>query len=86
MPTKYKGKTAIYKGVGGFFFLRLMCPSITNPHVYGLLENPPDETVQRYLVLLSKILQSIANGKFIVDNAHLTKEHFLVRRSPTWKY
>jgi len=48
--------------VAGFYFLRLMCPAITNPHVYGLQREPPDEVSQRYLILLSKVLQNIANG------------------------
>lgn len=59
---KYPGSTdAIYKGLGGLFFLRFVCPAITAPHVYGLLEAPPIETTQRQLVLIGKVVQSIAN-------------------------
>lgn len=59
---KYPGSTdAIYKGLGGLFFLRFVCPAITAPHVYGLLESPPIETTQRQLVLIGKVIQSIAN-------------------------
>lgn len=59
---KYPGSTeAIYKGLGGLFFLRFVCPAITAPHVYGLLEQPPIETTQRQLVLIGKVIQSIAN-------------------------
>jgi hypothetical protein len=64
IPNKFSDPTATYKGVGGFFFLRLICPAITNPHVYGLLQQSPNEVMQRSLVLLSKILQNISNGKF----------------------
>lgn len=52
---------AIYKGLGGLFFLRFVCPAISAPHVYGLLPNPPNETTQRQLVLIAKVIQSIAN-------------------------
>jgi hypothetical protein len=43
------------------FFLRFVCPAITAPHVYGLLESPPSVTTQRQLVLITKVIQSIAN-------------------------
>jgi hypothetical protein len=52
---------AVYKGLGGLFFLRFVCPAITAPHVYGLLESPPSVTTQRQLVLITKVIQSIAN-------------------------
>ena len=52
---------AVYKGLGGLFFLRFVCPAITAPHVYGLLERPPNEATQRQLVLIGKVIQSIAN-------------------------
>jgi neurofibromin 1 len=50
-----------YKSVGAFFFLRFVVPSITTPHIYGLLEIPPDEMSQRNLILLAKVLQNLAN-------------------------
>jgi len=52
---------AIYNAVGGLYFLRFVIPSIFAPHYYGLLKEPPTPTNQRNLVLLSKVLQSIAN-------------------------
>lgn len=59
---KFPGSTeAIYKGLGGLFFLRFVCPAITAPHVYGLLPSPPTEITQRQLVLIGKVIQSIAN-------------------------
>jgi len=48
---------AVYKAVGGFFFLRFVCPSLTAPHVYGLLEAPPNQICQRQLVLITKVIQ-----------------------------
>jgi len=62
MPKRYDDRSALFYAVGGFFFLRFICPSLTTPHVYGLLEEPPNETAQRYVVLISKTLQNIANG------------------------
>lgn len=59
---KFPGSVdAIYKGLGGLFFLRFVCPAISAPHVYGLLPSPPNETTQRQLVLITKVIQSIAN-------------------------
>jgi len=39
-----------------------MCPALMTPHIYGLLSEPPGDEAQRHLVLLSKILQSLANN------------------------
>lgn len=62
IATKFDtGNNADYKAVGGFLFLRFICPAITTPHVYGLLEEPPNEMSQRYFVLIAKLLQSLAN-------------------------
>ena len=58
---KFNSDMAVYKAIGGFFFLRFVCPSITAPHYYGLLDRPPNETTQRQLVLISKVIQSLAN-------------------------
>ena len=52
---------AVYKGIGGLFFLRFICPALTAPHVYGLLETPPNQITQRQLVLITKVIQTIAN-------------------------
>eukprot|EP01121_Diplochlamys_sp_Union-15-3_P018028 TRINITY_DN6479_c0_g3_i1.p1 TRINITY_DN6479_c0_g3~~TRINITY_DN6479_c0_g3_i1.p1 ORF type:complete len:651 (-),score=81.74 TRINITY_DN6479_c0_g3_i1:50-1891(-) len=52
---------ADFKGVGGFIFLRYICPAIMTPQVYALLPEPPNTVAQRYFVLLSKALQNLAN-------------------------
>eukprot|EP01130_Rhizamoeba_saxonica_P015853 TRINITY_DN7193_c0_g1_i1.p1 TRINITY_DN7193_c0_g1~~TRINITY_DN7193_c0_g1_i1.p1 ORF type:complete len:1667 (+),score=361.12 TRINITY_DN7193_c0_g1_i1:509-5509(+) len=52
---------SVYYAVGGLFFLRFVIPSIVAPHYYGLLQDPPSDPTQRQLILISKILQSIAN-------------------------
>jgi len=53
---------SVYTALGGQFFLRFLCPAITAPHVFGLMKEPPGENAQRYLVLLSKVLQNLANN------------------------
>eukprot|EP01105_Mastigella_eilhardi_P027354 TRINITY_DN83_c0_g1_i3.p1 TRINITY_DN83_c0_g1~~TRINITY_DN83_c0_g1_i3.p1 ORF type:complete len:1680 (-),score=360.95 TRINITY_DN83_c0_g1_i3:1037-6076(-) len=50
-----------YTAVGGVIFLRFICPAITVPHAYGLLVEPPTPRLQRQLVLLSKVMQNLAN-------------------------
>jgi hypothetical protein len=45
-----------------FVFLRFICPAITNPHIYGVLDYPPDTSSLRSLILLSKVLQNLATG------------------------
>ena len=62
VSAKFPGSIdAVYKGLGGLYFLRFVCPAITAPHVYGLLERPPNGATQRQLVLIGKVIQSIAN-------------------------
>jgi len=62
MPKRFAEQQPFYFAIGSFFFLRFIVPSLTTPHVYGLLDEPPNETVQRFLILISKTLQNIANG------------------------
>eukprot|EP01130_Rhizamoeba_saxonica_P007421 TRINITY_DN3003_c0_g2_i1.p1 TRINITY_DN3003_c0_g2~~TRINITY_DN3003_c0_g2_i1.p1 ORF type:complete len:1830 (+),score=358.39 TRINITY_DN3003_c0_g2_i1:36-5492(+) len=52
---------AVFFAVGGLFFLRYVIPSIFAPHVYGILTEPPNQDAQRQLVLISKVLQCVAN-------------------------
>jgi len=53
---------SVHTAIAGQFFLRLLCPSITAPHVYGLTKSPPGAQAQRYLILLTKVLQNLANN------------------------
>lgn len=45
----------------GYVFIYIFY-SITAPHAYGLLKGTPSENTQRKLILVSKILQNLANG------------------------
>jgi hypothetical protein len=58
---KFNSEEAILKAVGGFLFLRYICPAITAPHAYGLLPAPPNNVAQRQLVLIGKVIQNLAN-------------------------
>lgn len=58
---RFGSEDAVYKAVGGFLFLRFICPAITAPQYYGLLQQNPNEVVQRQLVLIAKVLQNLAN-------------------------
>jgi hypothetical protein len=73
-----------FAAIGGFVFLRYICPAIIVPHKYGLLESKHSFIIQRYfytytndyhrclvqplpeiqrdLLLVSKVLQTVANG------------------------
>lgn len=42
--------------IGGFLFLRFVCPAITTPHLYGLIDKEPDSDTRRVLVLITKLL------------------------------
>lgn len=49
--------------VGGFFFLRFICPAIVTPETFGIVTvEGIDSAARRALVLVSKILQSLTNG------------------------
>ncbi|KAK5581213.1 hypothetical protein RB653_001243 [Dictyostelium firmibasis] len=49
--------------VGGFIFLRFICPAIVAPEAFGLIprEEEPTSETRRGLVLVSKLLQNLAN-------------------------
>ena len=78
-----------FKSIGAFFFLRFICPAIAAPESY-FRDDPPDDYVRRQLVLLSKMIQNLANnvqfgGKeqfmaplnpFITDNAENLKRFY----------
>jgi len=57
---KYPNSTL--KAVGAFFFLRFFCPALIDPQNFGIVEEPPSPEARRQLLLITKILQNIANG------------------------
>jgi len=57
---RYDEKTA-YRAMGAFFFLRFVMPCLLAPHRWGILKAPPHPMAQRQIILLGKVLQSLAN-------------------------
>ncbi len=60
VESKFPG--ASEKAVGGFFFLRFICPAIVAPATFGLLQKHPSGAAHRALVLVAKVLQNAANA------------------------
>lgn len=51
-----------YTAVGSFIFLRFFCPAISQPHEHGLTSIVPPTKLSRALVLITKIIQNLANN------------------------
>ncbi|KAG8833280.1 Ras GTPase activating protein ira2 [Serendipita sp. 399] len=62
-----------YAAVGGFLFLRFICPAIVSPETVDL---PGDPSVKRGLLFITKIVQNLAN------NVLFGKEQFMVVLNP----
>lgn len=54
---KKKFPSALNYTVGGFYFLRLICPSIVSPDGFGVISSSVPPTARRPLVLISKVIQ-----------------------------
>jgi len=47
--------------IGGFIFLRFFCPAVSSPEAYGIVEEPPEASSRRLLILITKVLQNLSN-------------------------
>jgi len=47
--------------VGGFVFLRFICPSIVTPDGHKIINETIPSDARRPLVLISKVIQNISN-------------------------
>ena len=47
---------------GGLLFLRFFCPAIFTPHKFAVVEAAPGPVALRSLILISKVMQMMANG------------------------
>ncbi|KAG7400247.1 hypothetical protein PHYBOEH_006585 [Phytophthora boehmeriae] len=62
--TTAAGKEEFYMHLGGLVFLRFLCPALVVPHKMNLTpgNEAPNKQMQRTLVLLAKLMQSLANN------------------------
>lgn len=60
--TEKKFPESVNTVIGGYFFLRLICPATVSPEGFGIVDGVVNERARRALVYISKLLQSIANG------------------------
>jgi len=66
-----------YAFMGAIIFLRYICPALVVPHVHNVVKTPPPRHVSRGLLLVSKILQNLANSVEFGD-----KEQFMTVLNP----
>jgi hypothetical protein len=57
----------------GLLFLRFICPALASPQLYGLPSTGSNNNAQRNLLMISKIIQNLANNVFFGD-----KESFMI--------
>lgn len=50
-----------HTSVASFLFLRFFCPAISSPNLFGMADGPPPSNAFRFLILIAKVLQSLAN-------------------------
>ena len=63
--------------VGGFIFLRILCPILAAPEAYDLVKISIDRNLRRGLLLVSKIIQNLSNHVFFGN-----KEEFMISFNP----
>jgi len=51
-----------YQVIGEFFFNRLICPAISTPVSYGLMDEEPSLEARQVLILISNVLLNIVRG------------------------
>lgn len=66
-----------YFVIGGFLFLRYICPAVVAPDGYKLISATISDSQRRMLVLVSKILQTIANERTFGE-----KEEYMMCMNP----
>jgi neurofibromin 1 len=73
--------TANYSIVGGFIFLRFFCSAIFSPFGFGVAAEQPKPDAMRAFVLVSKVLQMIANGLSFSDKTSEEYAHTRATRN-----
>lgn len=67
------------RAVGGFIFLRLICPAILNPRLFNIVSETPSPMAARTLMMVVKAIQNLANHVEFVANY---KEPFMEAINP----
>ena len=67
--------------VGTVLFLRFINPAIVSPYEMGIVEKQPPSTIKRGLMLMSKILQNIANHVEFSKEQHMLGFNEFVQRN-----
>lgn len=73
---KYPNSDTYLKAVGTVIFLRFINPAIVAPYESGIVDKQPPPKITRGLMLVSKILQNIAN------NVEFSKEEYMIPFNP----
>lgn len=80
VEAKFPGNGLV--AVGGFFFLRFLCPALAAPDVNGL-ELDISPPARRACILIGKIIQNLSNGvEFAKETFMLPFNSFLSRYKP----
>lgn len=66
------------QAIGGFMFLRFICPAISTPEVHGLCKSIHDHT-KRHFLLIAKVIQAVINNVPFVQKDPYLKDfnHFV---------
>jgi len=67
--------------IGGFYFLRFFCPAIVSPDLIGIVSSSIDTSTRRALILISKILQNIANSQVFHEEYMKPLNSFVTKSS-----
>ena len=57
--------------VGGYIFLRFICPALLAPKARGVTQTDPPPKTQRALLLIGKVLQNLANNVQFKKEVHM---------------
>ncbi|KAJ6253777.1 ras gtpase-activating protein [Anaeramoeba flamelloides] len=70
--TKQKFPQMELKSVGAYYFLRLLCPILTFPDLYGVVDYKINKEQQRSIILITKIIQVISNRTTFSTNSYMS--------------
>lgn len=79
LSKKYPNSSTNLKAVGTVMFLRFINPAIVSPYEAGIVDKQPNPRTMRGLMLVSKILQNIANNVEFSKEGHMLPFNNFVR-------